>query len=891
MKYAWLLLFIAVFLVLSHVAIAQENQAEQEAQEITAEESAKIGTDIKGTKSGDTYYINSGTIKGDLSGKKVTIQKGASVSLSSDMAGEVAVEEATITLPPPSNRKVAGTGTCDNTGCTFTKGETGQAAEKISGSFKIKNEGTVDVLTTATIGEGENAFKVDKFENLRFENGRLVGVALENSEISGNKIKNKVLVVYDPKTKALSLVKPDDYPVTFASFSEGTTIIGKNILFEDEKSPIKELLRGAVTKKSDKHLVYGDNSKFMDDIGNIFTVAKKTSYIADFNIPNDAEDSYIQSDIDEKAGIKVLTVHSKNNNDIEVDLRNRNPYTMIDLDNVCSKVTVLEGEVTVISDEEGKLKSNSLKGFKKTVYRSKTNDGSIDYVSEQGVGKCDYDGCKKIINTMSESKVSRLVELVKSKEINIDDVIKQLNSKDSEERRQAASALGRTGNSKAIEPLIKALEDKDKDVRMHAAEALGSIRDQKAISALIKALEDKDKDVIRYAARALGEISLGIEDKRAVEPLILLLKDTDDLVRRIAAISLGKTRDKRAVEPLIPLLKDESGEVRAYTAEALGRIGDPKATDALIPLLEDEYGFARLCAVRALGGTGGTRAVEPLIKVLEDQDEDVRNAALKSLGGTHDPKAFLTIGQFIAKKQGLDSSNLEGNINELTKRGEKLSIRDLPLLISLNTEDIKKTRDDLKNQISDRLKKEEHTKRSDDYAPYSEDFDAEKDRLTLMELNAIKTIQNSLTPETISQIGRLIQEDLKTGETTIFGVRKDGTKGDFKLIADKTELGGLAFYDPETKTIKFVSYEPNNMENNGAFNAPKIPFSERATSFSFHLHATNIDDSKYAGPSFADSLSSVFTGNGIVITSIGKGKFNIDYYTPERVVDLGNYVY
>jgi len=59
----------------------------------------------------------------------------------------------------------------------------------------------------------------------------------------------------------------------------------------------------------------------------------------------------------------------------------------------------------------------------------------------------------------------------------------------------AAFALGRIGDSRAVNPLIDALKDEDRWVREAAAEALASIRDPGAVNPLIDDLKDEDEDL------------------------------------------------------------------------------------------------------------------------------------------------------------------------------------------------------------------------------------------------------------------------------------------------------------------------------------------------------------------------------------------------------------
>jgi len=143
-------------------------------------------------------------------------------------------------------------------------------------------------------------------------------------------------------------------------------------------------------------------------------------------------------------------------------------------------------------------------------------------------------------------------------------------------RWEAAEALGKIGDNRAVDLLIESLKDKKPLVRWKAAEALGEIKDNRAVEPLIKILNDREEDwsVRKGAAEALGKIG----DNRAVEPLIEALKYSElsifsdlehDYVRWGAEIALGWIGDKRAVEPLIEALKDEDGYVRKAAGKVL----------------------------------------------------------------------------------------------------------------------------------------------------------------------------------------------------------------------------------------------------------------------------------------------------------------------------------
>ena len=107
--------------------------------------------------------------------------------------------------------------------------------------------------------------------------------------------------------------------------------------------------------------------------------------------------------------------------------------------------------------------------------------------------------------------------------------------------------------------------------------------------------------------------------------------------------------------------------------------------------------------------------------------------------------------------------------------------------------------------------------------------------------------------------------------------------------------------------VAFVERPPIHEHSNGnyAFSTETLRRSFASGMGQFHLHAVDghFDSSWGAGPSgqtkkthnhgSADLGAAESLGlDGVVITSIGPGKFNVDYYTPEGVViDLGNYEY
>jgi len=148
----------------------------------------------------------------------------------------------------------------------------------------------------------------------------------------------------------------------------------------------------------------------------------------------------------------------------------------------------------------------------------------------------------------------------------------------------ATEALVQIGEP-AFEPLLAALKAPYSDAR--AASALGKMGDRRAVDPLIAALKDQDFPS-EYAAEALGQIG----DLRAVEPLIAAMIDTRSGMWESAVSALVQIcLDDPSI--LLPFLQDAS-TVRVY--HALIRIGDPSTLSALTTAFR-EYGGEAMAEV------------------------------------------------------------------------------------------------------------------------------------------------------------------------------------------------------------------------------------------------------------------------------------------------------
>ncbi len=143
---------------------------------------------------------------------------------------------------------------------------------------------------------------------------------------------------------------------------------------------------------------------------------------------------------------------------------------------------------------------------------TKTNQDNSHEYSGKDFTKIEND----LITNKSDNKIVRMGNEPKKENIPI--LIKHTKSENSNDRRLAASALGKLCSLKpdiytAVPTLISLLNDKKPQVRQYAIKALGKIGDKRAKPHLKKILEKDEKEYNRVSAKKALEINNNFSDK------------------------------------------------------------------------------------------------------------------------------------------------------------------------------------------------------------------------------------------------------------------------------------------------------------------------------------------------------------------------------------------
>ena len=269
------------------------------------------------------------------------------------------------------------------------------------------------------------------------------------------------------------------------------------------------------------------------------------------------------------------------------------------------------------------------------------------------------------------------LEFQEAEQLTVEQAIANLRQKeDLGARYYAAWWLGRfrVKEPEAIEVLLIALEDESDrapdggyPLRRNAARALGKLGEKKAVPPLMRCLQFPDFYVREAAAQALEMLN----DAQAIPALVTLLEGGVEAAQFVP----GKPHLVQPYEAII---------------EALGTIGATETIALIEPFVEHPVEKVKYAAARAMYQlTGNSIYGEILVQALAGDDLQLRRSALMDLGAV----GYLPAGEAIAETLAENSMKLialkgllEEEINQNGNQSFKLtqeSIKVMELMDSL----------------------------------------------------------------------------------------------------------------------------------------------------------------------------------------------------------------
>lgn len=180
----------------------------------------------------------------------------------------------------------------------------------------------------------------------------------------------------------------------------------------------------------------------------------------------------------------------------------------------------------------------------------------------------------------------------------VDPMIALLAHPDAPIRTQAAHALSKLGDVRAVPALRDALHDDTESVVQKAVYALGVLRQVSVLPALLDLLDRQStslRNALHDALLAFGAASIPALTSRLADP-------KSDTRTRVSVIEiLAGIGGDAAVPSLSASLLDADWQVRFAAVHALSESRIPDLATRLAPVADDEHPHVRMLATRVLG--------------------------------------------------------------------------------------------------------------------------------------------------------------------------------------------------------------------------------------------------------------------------------------------------
>ena len=211
-----------------------------------------------------------------------------------------------------------------------------------------------------------------------------------------------------------------------------------------------------------------------------------------------------------------------------------------------------------------------------------------------------------------------------------------------------ASALGKIGDKRALEPIIKLLPEEEATARKHYSDALFEINDPSAIPALSKVIHIGEYDPRHAAAEALTKMG-GENEITAIDGAIAKVKsDLAKFEKKSAGKKLNEDEqwfldDMKKISPMFERAKRRlvaAKECKKNMQCWIGKLNDTKL----------DWRVREKAAIE-LGMIGDKKAIDPLLNIIGTDDLKVRLAVTWSLKRLETDKGIKKLEEVLSKKK------------------------------------------------------------------------------------------------------------------------------------------------------------------------------------------------------------------------------------------------
>ena len=179
--------------------------------------------------------------------------------------------------------------------------------------------------------------------------------------------------------------------------------------------------------------------------------------------------------------------------------------------------------------------------------------------------------------------------------------------------------LTRSGDLLELEEIIKKLDSGTSEEKIKTLESLEFTKDMQIIKKIISKLDDEDIQV-----RGEAFSSLILNENKISDLLIENLRSDSKNIRGFTALVLANRNDVNAIPEVVKLTNDESSMVRSCALGALGHLKAKQAKDAIENCLTDSNLEVKKSALQAAIYIDDAISENKINEISKDNDPELK---------------------------------------------------------------------------------------------------------------------------------------------------------------------------------------------------------------------------------------------------------------------------